>query len=140
MEEHYHRLHLAIEKLVKGIDQDIEKESNLPITKSQVFLLHAIHAEGKCKVTRLAKKMDVKPSAITVMIDRIEKQGLVKRVHDKEDRRSVIVEMTPEGVELIKKTSTIRNYVFQSYLKKLSEEEINQLISFIEKMVQSKDL
>ncbi len=44
--------------------------------------------------------MYVKPSAITVMIDRLIDQELVERYHDKDDRRVVVIELTKKGGKL----------------------------------------
>lgn len=49
------------------------------------------------KSDNISKKMYVKPSAITVMIDRLIDQELVERYHDKDDRRVVIIELTKRG-------------------------------------------
>jgi MarR family 2-MHQ and catechol resistance regulon transcriptional repressor len=40
---------------------------------------------------------------ITLVIDNLEKQGLVQRERDPEDRRMIIVSLTPAGCELISK-------------------------------------
>jgi len=49
----------------------------------------------------LAKGMDVTPRTMTDIIDVLERDGLVKRVHDPEDRRSVQAVITEAGLERI---------------------------------------
>ncbi len=53
--------------------------------------------------------MYVKPSAITVMIDRLIDQELVERYHDKDDRRVVIIELTKKGKARVEEAMTARN-------------------------------
>lgn len=49
----------------------------------------------------LLKASLVTSGAITNRIDRLEGKGLVERVRDSGDRRSVLIQLTPEGLELI---------------------------------------
>jgi len=49
----------------------------------------------------LAKGMDVTPRTMTDIIDVLERDGLVKRVHDPADRRSVQAVITDAGLERI---------------------------------------
>ncbi|MFL5958987.1 MAG: MarR family winged helix-turn-helix transcriptional regulator [Gaiellaceae bacterium] len=45
----------------------------------------------------LARRADLTTGAMTSRLDALEKEGLVRRLRDPEDRRSVIVELTEEG-------------------------------------------
>jgi DNA-binding MarR family transcriptional regulator len=60
--------------------------------------------EGPMTAGRLADRVRLSPGATTAMIDRLEQKGLVRRTHDPEDRRRVLVEVTPvvreKGAEL----------------------------------------
>ena len=42
---------------------------------------------------------------MSLTLDRLERAGLVRRLPDADDRRRVIVEATPEGVELAKRVN-----------------------------------
>src|SRR6187399_1241684 len=49
----------------------------------------------------LADMLDLSPSAMTNRLDRLEEDGLVSRARDTEDRRSVLVSITPRGEEVV---------------------------------------
>lgn len=51
----------------------------------------------------LAELMDVRPSSLTEMLDRLDKEGLVTRATDSEDRRVSRVSLTEKGRELAAK-------------------------------------
>jgi DNA-binding MarR family transcriptional regulator len=51
---------------------------------------------GAISAGELAKRVGVTSGAITGVIDRLERDGWVRRVRDPGDRRKVIVEMVPE--------------------------------------------
>jgi DNA-binding MarR family transcriptional regulator len=48
----------------------------------------------------LAKRARVSPAAMTGLLDRLEEKGLARRRRDTEDRRRVLVEVTPKVREL----------------------------------------
>ncbi|MCU9614157.1 MarR family transcriptional regulator [Caldibacillus lycopersici] len=135
MDQPIERLQIAIETLKRNIDSDIEKLGGSTITKSQLFLLYAINKAGKIRLTKLAELLDVKPSAITVMIDRLEKPGFVKRINDPSDRRSILVELTPLGKKELTTVLENRHKIFHAYISKLSKQEVIILTKLIEKMV-----
>lgn len=61
------------------------------LTPPQFYILKILDHYGASRATQLAEKMYVKPSAITVMIDRLIDHELVERYHDDNDRRVVVI-------------------------------------------------
>jgi DNA-binding MarR family transcriptional regulator len=60
------------------------------------------HPEGRTTMGELAEMLDVSPRTITGLVDNLERDGLVRRVDDPGDRRSVYAEITPQGRERVK--------------------------------------
>lgn len=61
-------------------------------------LLRHIHdAGGPLTLGILAEGQGCARSNITQLMDRLEAEGLVRRIHDPNDRRSVLAELTPAG-------------------------------------------
>ncbi len=54
------------------------------------------HPEG-LKMTELSRRMMVTGGNVTGITDQLEKEGLVTRDNDPNDRRSISVKLTPEG-------------------------------------------
>src|SRR5256885_15500260 len=50
----------------------------------------------------LAETLDVSPRTVTGLVDNLERDGLVKRVDDPGDRRTVHAELTDQGRERVK--------------------------------------
>ncbi|REJ26708.1 MarR family winged helix-turn-helix transcriptional regulator [Caldibacillus debilis] len=128
------RLLVTFHHLRKKLDQDMQAMTSYPVTRTQFILLLLISREGSPKLARLAEEMNVQPSAITVLIDRLEKLNYVKRITDPDDRRSVRVELTPLGREIIHDFRQRRRGILKSYLNRLSEEEIRTLTELLEKI------
>ncbi|MBI4577795.1 MAG: winged helix-turn-helix transcriptional regulator [Planctomycetes bacterium] len=69
------------------------------ITGPQHALLQALREAGPLPPGRLARTLYVSPSTVTGIVDRLEARGLVRREHDREDRRVWTVALTDEGLE-----------------------------------------
>lgn len=53
---------------------------------------------GPLTAGELSKAIALRPAATTALLDRLERDGWVRRVRAEDDRRRVQVEMTPEGL------------------------------------------
>jgi DNA-binding MarR family transcriptional regulator len=69
----------------------------------QFFLLTYLSSEEYLTMSDIAKKMGHSTAAATGLVDRLEKLAYVERVHAAEDRRKIMVRITPKGVELVSK-------------------------------------
>ena len=114
--------------LSKTLGPELIRRTQTDLTPSQVFMLHFIRQENQCNVSKLAEKMEVAPSAITVMLDRLENHGFVNRVRDKGDRRVVIAELTTAGEERLNQVVGVQKQIEQYCLAQL---DVNELESFV---------
>ncbi|WP_410613797.1 MarR family winged helix-turn-helix transcriptional regulator [Amycolatopsis sp. lyj-109] len=72
----------------------IAERMGLSGTDHKTFDL-VIQADGPLTAGRIAGLTGLSTGAVTGVIDRLEKVGLVRRVRDPEDRRKVLVEVVP---------------------------------------------
>jgi DNA-binding MarR family transcriptional regulator len=56
---------------------------------------------GRITMGDLAEMLDITPRTVTGLVDNLERDGLVKRVDDPNDRRSVYAEITEQGRERV---------------------------------------
>ena len=77
-------------------EQDVVKSSGL--SPAQMHTIEIVgHGGDSLRMKDLAKKMGVTTGTLTVMIDRLEQQGLLKRTPHETDRRSYRIELTEKG-------------------------------------------
>jgi DNA-binding MarR family transcriptional regulator len=72
--------------------------SRVGISSSDLECLDFLNIEGRVTAGRLAELTGLTTGAITGVVDRLEKAGLVRRERDEEDRRKVFVAIVPENV------------------------------------------
>ncbi len=73
----------------------------LELTESQFGVLEALHHLGPLCQRALAEKLLRTGGNLTLVVDNLEKRGLVRRERDEADRRFVTVHLTPAGRKLI---------------------------------------
>jgi MarR family transcriptional regulator, organic hydroperoxide resistance regulator len=69
------------------------------LTPGEVNALAHLRAEQPLSVAELQGLTGQRPSTLTGVIDRLERRGLARRAVNARDRRSFVLELTPEGVE-----------------------------------------
>lgn len=80
------------------------------------------HKDG-CSQKQIAEILRVKPATITVMIQRMEKNGLVIREQDKNDQRVWRIFITHKGREDCKIANEIRGKLFDESFNNFTDEE-----------------
>jgi MarR family transcriptional regulator, 2-MHQ and catechol-resistance regulon repressor len=71
------------------------------LTAGQFGVLESLHHLGPLCQKDLAAKLLVTAGNITMVVDNLEKRGLVKRVRSNTDRRLITVSLTPAGRKFI---------------------------------------
>ncbi|MFY4777108.1 MarR family winged helix-turn-helix transcriptional regulator [Metabacillus sp. RGM 3146] len=132
----------AIERIQNGLNATVQKIQpemlenfqEQGVTPTQLFVLSFLKKNGSCKISQLVELMEVKPSAVTFMIDRLEQNGMVIRQHDTKDRRVVNISLTDLGEEKFQKVLEGRKKIVERYLAVLSEEELLNMADIVEKL------
>ncbi len=102
------------------------------LTSSQYNVLRILRGEGKpLPSLEVADRMIQVVPAITGLIDRLEKQGLVSRERSAEDRRVVYVEITKQGLAVLAKIDKPLSELHRKLLGKMSRKELAELIRLL---------
>jgi DNA-binding MarR family transcriptional regulator len=106
------------------------------LSLSQQFLLVALSARPAMGVGELALAAGVAPPTASRMLDGLERDGIVVRRPSDEDRRKVVVELTEEGLRLVRKKkrkiSARRKSVYDSLSPSEREQAVHLLHRFAE--------
>ena len=90
-------------------------------------LINAKLKEEQLISTQIAKSLGVTRSAISQMVDRLERQNIVKRVADKVDRKIAYVELTEEGAKLCKNEAKAYMSRVNMLIDKFGEERFKEM-------------
>lgn len=104
------------------------------LTTSQYNVLRILRGEGKPMPSlEIADRMVQVVPAITGLIDRLEKQGLVRRERSTEDRRVVYVELTNKARKLLRDLDGPDIELHKQLIGHLSRRELRELSRLLEK-------
>jgi len=93
------KLMRAANSVMGRVDSQLAKEG---LTASQFGTLESLYHLGPLCQRDLGRKLLKSGGNITVVIDNLEKRGLVRRERDTEDRRFITVHLTESGQALIR--------------------------------------
>jgi DNA-binding MarR family transcriptional regulator len=91
-------------------------------------------AVGKATPADLAEKTGVTRATISGLLDGLEKEGLVERCPDRENRRSIQVKLTGAGQDFLEKVRPGYCRWFTSVVEPLNQDERKQLLALLEKI------
>jgi DNA-binding MarR family transcriptional regulator len=125
-------LHQTNSSMIKCEDKQF---GPLGITTQQHAVLMAVKfSPTPPTLTQIADWVDRHINSITLIVDRMEKSGLVKRVRNTHDRRSFRLMMTAKGEKHLQTGIETGTPLIQEMLNCLTNEELQAMSEFLEKI------
>ncbi len=97
------------------------------ITVSQMEALKYLQRHGSCSAAQLADGLHMSPPAVTKLVDRLLRKGMVTRRENPDDRRSVEISLTDSGRLTVERIRARRSQVFELILDRMTHEEREML-------------
>jgi DNA-binding MarR family transcriptional regulator len=90
-------LRFAYQRAVAVLTEEIR---DLSLTPIQVSILARLHERGPTTQNRLGRSLGMEPANVRDVVQRLARRGLVALEEVPEDRRALLVTVTPDGAEL----------------------------------------
>src|SRR3954466_14629322 len=100
------------------------------ISGSDLECLDFLNLEGRVTAGRLAEVTGLTTGAITGVVDRLEKAGLVRRERDETDRRKVFIAVVPETAMKIGQLYVPMQQAMEKVFNAYSDDELRLLLRF----------
>ena len=84
-------------ELVRELDAELARDHDMPLSSYEVLLFLNDSEDGRMRMSELADSALLSRSGLTRLVDRLERQGLLKRERCESDARGWFAEITPEG-------------------------------------------
>ncbi|NKB99913.1 MAG: homoprotocatechuate degradation operon regulator HpaR [Pseudomonadales bacterium] len=104
------------------------------LTEQQWRVLRVLWEDDEQPLLVLAAKTLISSPSLVGVVDRLERDGLVKRQKNQQDRRSVCVTLTPQGAKLEDEVSAKAEAAYQALEKRVGRKEWQQLMTSLEKL------
>jgi Transcriptional regulators len=110
---------------------------NIGLHPGQVPLLKALDGAAGKSHKELAEELFVKPSTITIAIQRLKKNGLIMHMENSEDLRTRKVFLTEKGRNTLEEAEKIFYKINKQLFFNFSEEDLQLLQSFMQRLHQN---
>ena len=104
------------------------------LTLSESHAIEVLGVYGRMNMKSLGEKLAVTTGTVTITVDRLEKGGYARRVTQKGDRRTYIIELTPPGEQAFEEHHEHHRRLTQELMPLISEEENLAFIKILQKL------
>lgn len=115
------RFDILLHKIIKDYKQYIAEQLAPHLTESQFHVLeYILQQDEQIKPSDLLQYLETTPAAITTLLDRMERNELICRTRDEQDRRIVWIHLTKKGEKEGKRGMKLKQQFFQQCLDRIS--------------------
>jgi len=120
------------------MQEQFNKElDELDVTWPQWMVMNVLAHNLAETPAQIADNLGVDRSAVTRLVDRLEKKGLVSRVHDGLDRRSIKVKLTQAGAAMVQELDSSAGEHQRKFLSQLPSTEYRAFKGNLQKMLRA---
>jgi DNA-binding MarR family transcriptional regulator len=126
----------AIRRILRAVDLYSRRLSQRHrVTAPQLVCLMAIAESKRLSTTGLARLVQLSPSTVVGILDRLEKKELVVRTRDLRDRRCVLLSLTRKGRSLVRRAPSPLQDRLAEGLLRLPRKEQEAIVRSLERLV-----
>jgi len=128
-------VYLLLRRTHDAVARRVEAELNKQgITTIQYGVIRHLCDGQSLSLTELSERLFRSASNMTTLIDRMERDGLVRRLDHAEDRRVTQVQLTTKGAELCASVRPVHRKFLTDLMACFEDEELAQLTTLLQKL------
>lgn len=136
-EEYKQLLHSTVKSL-ESISRNLQPKlpllQELQLTTRQEAMMMRLVQDENVSISNLAYYLNISKSAVSQALNRLEKEELLIRLINEENRREMIIKLGPQGERLQKEFLLFEKSIIQDYISQLEKEEIEQIDQTLKKL------
>jgi MarR family transcriptional regulator, organic hydroperoxide resistance regulator len=126
----FHLVAQARQNLFRSADRVFSTE--LEVSGTQVVALFAIQSQEGCQLKDLTAQLQLKNSAVTGLVGRMEDNGLIQRQPCEQDGRSTRLYLTDKGREVLAEAQPLLARVNAQLTKDFTNDELAVVARFLQ--------
>lgn len=104
------------------------------LTQPQFAVMESLGHLGPMTIGELCRKMLVSGGNMTVVLDNLQKEGIIERIHNQADRRTINVRLTDKGEKMFEEMFPKHADFIMQRAAVLSDDEQEQLATLLKKL------
>jgi len=128
----------SLSDLISKHEENLFRKTGLTKFHHRILLSIAFLTESKktpIKITDLVPYQNSGLVSVSLLVDRMEKKGLVRKVRDSSDQRIVRISITRKGKKILKEVSNPTTDLIKRIFSVLSDAELKQATVLINKLL-----
>ena len=101
---------------------------------SQTMILQTLLMQRESRMNELARFLGLTKANASGLVDRLAKKGLIARRQGKDDRRVVIVYLTPKGLKVARGLAKVNRQGLTKMMRRVPERDLKVFIETLEQM------
>lgn len=102
--------------------------------RGQLRVLYLLNKKDQLTNSQIVEALDIRPSSVSVMIKKLEEDGLVERHDSDEDKRVSLISLTDKGRKIIASSHDFKTELSDELFSPLSEDEQQTLGELLQKL------
>ena len=121
--------------IVQGLDRELREGHGVTFAEYDVLLRLGRAPERALRMSDLAQRVLLSPSAVTRLVDRLSARGLLERRADPGDARVALAALTIEGSRLLRRAArTHQRGIRENFTSRLTETQLRGVATGLEQV------
>ncbi len=131
------RILCSLRRIIRAVDiYSWKLNSKLGLTTPQLLCLKTVVETGEITLSKLTTLVNLSPSTVNGIVDRLEAKNFLIRKRSSGDRRKVFLEVTESGMEVVSRAPSLLQDKLSASLKALSVSEQSIIAESLEHIVE----
>lgn len=135
MENYSELILVTLRQIIRAIDlhsRDLAKKYGL--TGPQLLVLKELRKDSTRTIGQVSQNISLSQATVTSILDRLEKQELIRRVRSSSDKRKVSIVLSDRAIEVLDTAPDLLQEEFTAKFEALAEWEKMNLISSLQRI------
>ena len=121
---------MRAQQIVQAAVDEALRPFNLTFARYEALVLLAFTRRGSLPMGKMGERLMIHPTSVTNIVDRLERQGFVRRRPHERDRRTTLVEITVAGRALVEQATDA--VVASSFgLESLTDDQLDEVTALV---------
>lgn len=117
-----YRIVLALRQITHAVDAYSRKLTvDLDITGPQLLCLYYIANHCPVTLSQISRHLSLSPSTVNGIVDRLKAKGLIVRKRPPQDRRKVLLALSPKGRDVVRNAPQLLHQTLADKIRTLPE-------------------
>lgn len=119
------------QQILLGGLNELLKPFSLTFPRYEVLMLLHFSRRGSLPLGKIGERLQVHRTSVTGLVDRLEQQGLARRLAHSSDRRKTLAEITTEGHDVAERATEVLNGA-RFAVPGVSDAQLDSLVDLLE--------